>query len=90
MRTRLLLNLFHERLSGLERGNFVFGDDNSSVLGNVASGLFRTCFNDEAAEATEINVFAVDQRVFNNFHELLNSFKNVRTVNAGGLSNFAI
>ena len=34
-----LLHIFHEHLSGLESGDLVLGDDDGSILGDVAGSL---------------------------------------------------
>ena len=66
-----LAYFFHEHFGGLESGDFVFGDNDGCVFGDVASGFFGANFDDEAAEAAQINVFAVGEGIFNNFHEFL-------------------
>ena len=54
-----VLNLFHEHLCGLERGDAVLGDDDGGVLRDVAGSFFRANFDDEATETTEVYVFTV-------------------------------
>ena len=64
MQERVLLHslhFFHEHFGGLESGDFVFGDNNGGILGDIASGFFGAHLDNEAAEATQINVFATDQ-----------------------------
>ena len=43
---------------GLESRNAVFGNDEGRVLGDVAGGFLATRFDDEAAEAAEIDIVA--------------------------------
>ncbi len=78
-----LFHIVHEHACGLESGDFVFGDDDSCVLGNVACCLFRAGLHDEATETAKIYVFAMSEGVFNNFHEFFDSFKNVGFLDAG-------
>lgn len=71
----LFLNFFHEHFGGLECRNLVLRDDDGGVLGDIACSLFGTGLDDEAAEATQVNVLAVRQRVLYNLHELLYCFE---------------
>ena len=41
--------------------------------------------DDEAAEATEIDVFAMSQRILNDFHELFDSVEHIGAVDTGRL-----
>lgn len=82
-----IFQIFHEHFGGLEGGDFVFGDDNSGVQGDVAGSLLGAGFDDEAAEAAEIDWLAVSERVFNNFHELFDSLKNIGAFDTGSLRN---
>ena len=54
------LDVFHERFCGFESRNLVFGNDDSGVFSDVAGGFFGAYLDDEAAESTEVDVFAVD------------------------------
>ena len=51
-----LLHLVHEHLSGLESRNLVLGDNDNSVLADVAGGLLSALLHDEAAKTTEEHV----------------------------------
>lgn len=56
-----LFHLFHEHFGRLESGDFVLGDDDGGVLGDVAGCFFGAYFDDEATEAAEVHVFAVGE-----------------------------
>ena len=83
-RLPILFYIFHEHFSRLESGDVVLGDDDCSILGNVAGCFFRTFLDDEATEAAKIYIVAMSERVFDHVHEVLDSdehiglFKTVR------------
>ena len=54
--TFLFLHTLHENLSGLESGNIMLGNNEGSVLGNIACSLLGSLFQDEATESAEINI----------------------------------
>ncbi len=81
----LVLEVFHEHFRGLESGDFVFGDDDGGVLGDVSGCLLRAGLDDEAAEAAQENRFAVGEGVLDHFHELFDCFENCGTFDAGCL-----
>ena len=58
-----LLHLVHEHLSGLESRNLVLGDNDDSVLADVAGGLLRTGLHDEATKSAKVNILAISQRI---------------------------
>ena len=53
-----LLHLIHEHLGGLESRDLVGGNGDGHVLANVTASLFGSDLDDEAAEASQIYVFA--------------------------------
>ena len=53
-----LLNLVHEYAGRLECGYFVFGNDDSGFLRNIACSFLAASLDDEATESAEIYVFA--------------------------------
>lgn len=63
-RLPILFYIFHEHFSRLESGDVVLGDDDCSILGNVAGCFFRTFLDDEATEAAKIYIVAMSERVF--------------------------
>lgn len=54
----------------------MLGDDDGGVLGDIAGSLLRTGLDDEAAETTEVNGFAVRKRILDYFHEFFDGFQN--------------
>lgn len=83
-----LFHFFHEHFCGLESWDLVFGNDDSSILGDIAGSLFAAGLYDEASETTEVNVFTVSQRVLHNFHKLFDGDKYVGLVDACSFGNF--
>ena len=81
--------LIHEHLGGLESRDVVLGDDDDSVLADIAGGLLRAGLHDEAAKTTQANILAISERILNGVHEFFNSFQNRCFVNACRLSNFS-
>ena len=79
---------FLENGGGLEGRDIVGRNDDCGVLGDVACSLFSPLLDDEGAEATEINVFAMSEAVLDYSHELLYDFYCGRFVDAGLLGNF--
>ena len=63
----------------------MFRDGDGGILRDIAGSLGGTNLDDEAAEATEIDVFAMSQRIFNDFHELFDSVEHVGAVDTGRL-----
>ena len=55
-----LLDLRSEELGGLEGRDAALGDDDRSLLRDITSRLLRTLLDDEASEATQIDVFPSD------------------------------
>ncbi len=82
-----VLHLLHKHLGGLESGDAVLGDDDGGVLGDVAGGLFRAYFDDEAAKSSEVDVLAVGEGVFDYLHEFLDRVENIGFVDACRLGN---
>ena len=72
-----VLYLLHEHFGRLESGNAVLRDDDCSVLGDVTGSLLRANLDDEAAKSAQIHIFAMCERIFHDFHELLDGIKNV-------------
>ena len=58
-----LLDLGGEELRGLEGRDAALGDDDRSLLRDIASRLLCALLDDEATEATEVDVFSTYQRV---------------------------
>lgn len=83
----LLLNLGHELLAGLECRDVMGRDNQCRVLGDVASGLLSTLLQDEAAEATKIDGFSVNQAFLDGCHHSFNASQYCGLVNAGLLGN---
>lgn len=81
--SRFLFNVLHENLSGLEGGNLMLGNNDSGVLRDVAGCLLAAGLDDEAAESAEIDVLSVSERIFYDFHELLNGAEDLSAVNTG-------
>ena len=83
------LNVVHEHFGGLECRNFVLWDDDCGVLGDVAGCLLGTSLDDEATESAKVNMFAVNEAVLHNFHELLDGSEDTCFVNSGCFGDFA-
>ncbi len=84
----IVLYLVHEHASGLECGNLVLGNDDGGVFRNISCCLLATGLHNEAAETTEIHIFAARERLFYDFHEVLDSSEYSGFFNTGGLRNF--
>ena len=80
-----LFHLFHEHFGRLESGDFVLGDDDGGVLGDVAGGLLRAGLDNEAAKTAQVNVVAMCERVLDGLHEFLDGLKYYGFLNAGAL-----
>lgn len=80
--------IFDERLGGLESGHLVFGDDDGSVLGDVACCLLLAGLHDEAAEAAEIYILAVSHGILDNLHEFFYSSEDGSFLQTGATRNF--
>ena len=52
-------NSGHEGLGGLESGDVVSGDDDGCILADVTTGLLCALLDDEAAEATKVDVLTL-------------------------------
>ena len=83
-----VLEVIHESASGLESGDFVLGDDDSGVFGYVAGGFLAASFNDEAAEAAEVNVFTVGEGFLYGFHEAFDGCEDGSLFDAGSFGDF--
>ena len=79
----LLRNFGLEGGSGFEEGDVVGGNNDGGILRDVASGFFSAELEGECAEATEINVFAVGERVLNDFHKLFYDVEDGGLVDSG-------
>lgn len=86
---RLLLHSIEENLSGLEVRNVVLGNDQRGVLRDVASGLLSALLQDEATEATEVNIFLVGESALHLIHERFNYCECCGLVDAGLLRDKA-
>ena len=64
-----LFNSLEEHLGGFESRDVMLGDNHRGVLSDVAGGLLCALLQDEAAKATEINVFVVGQSAFHLLHK---------------------
>ena len=76
-----------EALGGLEGGQVVGFDNERCVLRDVASGLLCAVLDDEAAEATEVDVFAIGEAAADLLHECLYSGTNFSFSDARLLGN---
>lgn len=83
-----VLEVIHECAGRLECGDFVLGDDDRCVLGNIAGGLFAAGFNDEAAEAAEVNVLTMGKGFLYSFHEAFDGCEDGSFFDAGCFGDF--
>ena len=66
---QLFLNNVHKYLGWLECRNIVSRNSHGRVFCNVSGSLLSPVFDDEAAEATEINRIALCKRILNILHK---------------------
>ena len=85
---RFFAHLGDEGLGRLEGGNIVGGDHDGRVLGDVPGRFLRAGLHREAAEATEIDVFTIGQRVFHAFHEAFHNALHLNSFNASAFGDF--
>lgn len=83
-----LLHFAGEALRRLESGNVVLGNLNGDVLADIASGLLSALFEDEATEATEIDVLASNHVILYSAHEGLYNGEYGGAFNASLFGNF--
>ena len=82
-----LLYLVHELTTGLESGNVVSGDYQSSVLCDVACGLLCALLEDETTEAAKEHGLALNETLLDACHQTLYTNKRSSLVHACLLRN---
>ena len=82
-----LFDVGHEGFGRLEGGNVVLGNDDGGVFRDVACSLLSAFFENEAAKASQVNVFTVGERLFDRCHKSFYDSERGGFVDAGLLRN---
>lgn len=73
---------------GTELWDFVGGDGDRGVLGDIASRFLSSFYDLESAEASKVYIFSVSERVLDGIHQALNDRGHRAAVDPCGLMNF--
>ena len=84
-----LFDILHKGLGGFERRNVVGGDDDGSVLADIAPSLFGTFFHDEATEAAEVDILTLSEAVLHYGHKFFHCGLNGDFLDTSLLSYFS-